>query len=109
MPNIPLETIVTIVAPLITVALTLVLWAILVVVQSPRPYWRDSFNRAIAGLLASLAVLLVVLALVAAGVAEVGVWEARAVIGVPGVFALLGLPRTIDELRDALSRPHERT
>jgi hypothetical protein len=97
-------TIVTIVAPLTVTAITLLLWSLLVVIQSPRPYWRDTLNRSIAGLLSSLAILVLLRAAEEAGLIEVGVWGTRVVTGLAGFFALIGLPRTAAELRAALFR-----
>jgi hypothetical protein len=102
-----LRTLLTVVAPLAVTALTLLLWSLLVVIQSPRPYWRDSLNRSIAGLLFSLAVLILLFAFEEAGLIAVGACGTRVVIGVAGFFALIGLPRTAAELRAALLRHPE--
>lgn len=97
-------TFVTVVAPLATVALTLLLWAILVVMQTPRRFWRDSLNASIAGLLHAVGALLLLLALDYAGVSSVSGAGYRVVIVVAGAFALIGLPRTLRELRLAVRR-----
>jgi hypothetical protein len=102
-----LRILLTVVAPLAVTALTLVLWGVLVIIQSPRPSWRDSLNHSIAGLLFTLAVLVLLVAGEEAGLIAVGAWGTRVVNGVAGFFALIGLPRTAAELRAALRRHPE--
>jgi hypothetical protein len=96
--------ILTVVAPMTLTAITLLLWSLLVVIQSPRPYWRDALNRSIAGLLFTVAILILLWAAEAAGLVAVGAWGTRLVIVLAGFFALLGLPRTAAELRAAIHR-----
>ena len=97
-------TFITIVGPLATASVTLILWGVLVAIQTPRPYWRDALTRSIAGLLISVGVLLILLMLERAGVPGVKALDARLTIILAGLFALAGLPRTIHELRTAIHR-----
>lgn len=96
--------ILTFVAPLLTVGVTVGLWLTLMILQSPRPYWRDSLNVSIAGVFLTLSTYLLTEALTMIFGVSYGWFDAQLLTIIAGLFSLVGLPRTLHELQRAIAR-----
>ena len=83
-----------VVAPLLTISITLVWWLVLVLIQSPRKFWRDALNISIVGVLATTSMYLISRALVRAGIAPI---DTQAITIIGAVFALFGWPQLARE------------
>lgn len=93
----------TYVFPLMTVAVTVTLWALLIALGTPRTHWRDTLNLSLGGTFLTLAAFIGSIALRAVGVIDRDLVDDRVLAMLAGAFALIGLPRTVAELRGVLA------
>lgn len=91
-----------VIAPFTVTALVLLAWVALILVQTPRPYWKDVLNWSIAGVIICTALYYITRAQVRAGLPPLGEWQTRFVLTLMGTFALMGAPRTFRQLYRAI-------